>query len=91
MSANRQSALLWTPAGTRQERRVEVCRICGTELDPSEAIRHVDLCYRRNEAELRMSSPRVQHPALFGTHDVDLEFQEWHRKNPKGETFVNGT
>ena len=52
--SSRTSALLWTPAGTRQERRVEVCRICGTELDPSEAIRHVYLCYRRNEAELRI-------------------------------------
>lgn len=87
----RDRAVLWVPESARAERRTHICRICGDQLDPSEVERHANACYRRNEAELRASSPRHQHPLIFGDHGVDLEFQEWHRKNPKGETFVNGT
>ncbi len=91
MSARRDSALLWTPADTRQERRTHFCRICGEDVAETERSRHVDRCYRANEHELRSSSPAHQHPLLFGNAGVDTEFMEWHRTNPKGENFQNGS
>lgn len=83
----RDSALLWTPASARQERRTHVCRICSVRLAESEVEGHSNQCWRANEAELRQMSPRAQHPLIFGDHDVDTEFIKWHRTNPKGETY----
>lgn len=57
------------------------CNFCSSKFhDQGEQARHVVKCFRRNEAELREQSLREKAPGLFGTHNVDTEFYDWHRK-----------
>lgn len=72
---------LWLPRTARDaEQRTGFCRICKTSLLPSEAARHVASCFKRNEGDVRMLSPKLRAPGITGDEGVDLEFEDYHRK-----------
>ncbi len=72
---------IWLPrsfTGTKPKFR---CRLCGqAEYTPESQARHVARCYDRNESEVRMASPRLKAPGLCGDSNVDVEFEQWHRR-----------
>ena len=70
---------LWLPPSARPdaEQRTGKCRICKAPLLPSEAARHVNQCYARNEAEVRESSLKHKAPNLLGDGGVDVEYEQY--------------
>ncbi len=72
---------LWLPKSFTGNKPKYQCRLCGqAEYTPEAQLRHVRQCYRRNESAIRMSSPRLQAPGIFGDDGVDTEFLNWHRE-----------